>query len=160
MQDLNVKVLLVDDDDIDVRVVQRAFQRQRISNEITVARDGREAIEILRGSADHYPLMPPYLVLLDLNMPRMNGIEFLNELRADPRLHQTPVFVLTTSSDERDIDAAYGQHVAGYLLKSEAGRDFMNFMPLLDKYLVSIQFPCHADAAEPGLENEFAMCSC
>lgn len=141
MSNQPITILLIDDDDIDVRVVQRAFKAQHISNPMIVARNGEEGLEKLRGTADCPPLEQPLLVLLDLKMPRMNGLEFLAELREDPKLSQTIVFVLTTSNDEQDRAAAYDKHIAGYLLKSEAGKDLMNHIPMLENFLLTVQFP-------------------
>lgn len=150
MPNSQVTILLVDDDDVDVRVVRRAMERQRISNPIVVARDGLEGLARLRGEDGEPPLQGPILVLLDLNMPRMGGHEFLTELRADPRLARTLVFVLTTSDDDRDRAAAYDKHVAGYLVKSEAGRDLMNHVPLLERFLLSVEFPGDPDFDAPA----------
>lgn len=141
-----VTVLLVDDDDVDVRVVRRAFQKAGVTNEMVVARDGIEALERLRGTEDEPAIAKPVLVLLDLNMPRMTGLEFLQELRADPQLHHTIVFVLTTSDDQADRMAAYDKNVAGYLLKHEAGRDFLSHLAMLENFLVTVRFPTTASA--------------
>ena len=150
-----IKILLVDDDDVDVRIVKRALSRQKINNPLVVARDGLEALEALRGNDDTPPLEQPLLILLDLNMPRMGGLEFLTELRSDPKLAKSIVFVLTTSNDERDRHAAYSSNVAGYLLKSEAGRDLMNHFPLFERFLMSVQFP--GELGENGSHRE--LCS-
>lgn len=147
MIDEPITILLVDDDDVDVRVVKRALHKQCINNPMVVARDGVEALEVLRGEDGHPPLIQPLLILLDLNMPRMGGLEFLDELRNDPKLSKSIVFVLTTSNDERDRDAAYTKHVAGYLLKSEAGRDLMNHTPLLERFLLNVQFPTNSESS-------------
>ncbi|MEQ8211895.1 MAG: response regulator [Lacipirellulaceae bacterium] len=141
-----VTVLLVDDDDVDIRVVQRAFQKAGVANEMVIARDGIEALEQLRGTEEKPAIAGPVLVLLDLNMPRMTGLEFLQELRADAQLHHTIVFVLTTSDDQADRMAAYEQNVAGYLLKHEAGRDFLTHLAMLQKFLVTVRFPTTANA--------------
>lgn len=135
-----VTILLVEDDDIDARAVTRGFRGQNIGNPIVRARDGIEALEILRGAADE-KLDRPYVILLDLNLPRMNGIEFLGELRKDSDLHRSIVFVLTTSNDDRDKIAAYDKNVAGYILKSEAGTDFLDLAQMLDRYVITVQFP-------------------
>ena len=147
-----IKILLVDDDDVDVRVVKRALHKKCINNPMIVARDGVEALEMLRGTDEQPPLQQPLLVLLDLNMPRMGGLEFLEELRQDPRLSKTIVFVLTTSNDERDRDAAYSQNIAGYLLKAEAGRDLMNHIPLLERFLLSVQFPTNQESTRKHIK--------
>lgn len=131
-------ILLVDDDDIDVMTVQRAFERSRITNPLHVARNGLEGLEKLRDGAiaSHRRL-----ILLDLNMPRMNGIEFLRELRADPQLRTTSVVVLTTSDEERDKVEAYELGVAGYLLKPVTFTDFVELMATLHKYWTLVEMP-------------------
>ncbi|MFH1998663.1 MAG: response regulator [Planctomycetota bacterium] len=132
-----LNILLVDDDSVDVAALQRAFSKMKISNTITVANDGREALEILRSSA---PDMER-LVLLDLNLPRMSGIEFLKELRADPGLRSTIVFVLTTSKADEDKVAAYNQNVAGYIIKEQFGAEFFQVVRMLDQYWKVVEFP-------------------
>lgn len=141
MQEQTVNILLAEDDDIDARVVKRGLAKEEVDNPVFVARDGVEALEILRGEAGHEALEGPRLILLDLNMPRMGGIEFLEELRSDPELSNSIVFVLTTSDDERDRMAAYQQQVAGYLLKSDADDAAKSHFPMLKKYINAVQFP-------------------
>ena len=133
-----LNILLVEDDQVDVMNVKRAFDKNRIGNPLFVAEDGIRALEVLRSSE-----MPRErrIVLLDLNMPRMNGIEFLRELRADPELHMTPVVVLTTSDDERDKINAYNLNVAGYLLKPVTFSNFVEVMAALNKYWTLVEFP-------------------
>ena len=132
-----VSILLVEDDDIDAMGVERAFKKARIANPIVRAHDGVEALEALRNQR----MSSPYLILLDLNMPRMNGLEFLAEVRADPSLHKALIFVLTTSSSDEDIARAYQQHIAGYVVKSSLDQDFTQLLGLLDYYWRMIEFP-------------------
>ena len=94
MQTQPVQVLLVDDDDVDAEMVVRGFKNHRIANPVTVAENGTEALKILRGNG-HGPFAKPFLILLDLNMPGMNGFEFLEQLRDDSKLRDSVVFVLT-----------------------------------------------------------------
>ncbi len=115
-----VKVLLVDDDAMDVKAVTRAFAKQQLPNPITVAKDGQEALDILRGESGKPRLDPPMLILLDLQMPRMNGFEFLRALRADAKLKDTRVYVLTTSSHDVDRRQAWARDIAGYILKGDS----------------------------------------
>ncbi len=141
MVDQSVGILLVEDDEVDVMNVQRAFSKSHISNPLFVAGNGLEALALLRGEGQEKPSPLPKIVLLDINMPKMNGIEFLKELRADPELRHMSVFVLTTSNEERDRIAAYDQNVAGYILKPvEPGR-FMDAVKTLDVFWSLIELP-------------------
>ena len=133
-------LLLVEDDAIDAEAIQRAFRQHRIANPFVVVRDGVEALAALRGESE-VEVPHPYVVLLDVNMPRMNGIEFLDAIRADPALSRTIVFVLTTSDREEDKVAAYEHNVAGYILKSRAGEDFLEVVKLLRVYWRLVEFP-------------------
>ena len=135
-----VHLLLIEDDEVDAEAVQRGFRKQRISNPFTIVGNGVEALAKLRETgAGRLP--KPYMILLDINMPKMNGLEFLKELRADPELRRSVVFVLTTSNRDEDKVAAYDAHVAGYLLKSRAGEDFVNLINMLDAYWRIVEFP-------------------
>src|SRR5262245_51307704 len=98
----DVNFLIVDDDQVDVQAIQRGLQKQRIANPVHVARDGVEALQMLRGEGGVANVPRPYLILLDLHMPRMDGLQFLRELRKDPELTDSVVFVLTTSATEED----------------------------------------------------------
>lgn len=132
MKDNSVAILLVEDDEVDVMNVQRAFKKNRITNPLHVAGNGLEALDMLRG--EHAVKPRPRLILLDINMPKMNGIEFLEELRADPELRSMSVIVLTTSNEERDKVAAYRFNVAGYILKPVEFDSFMNTVATLNLY--------------------------
>lgn len=134
-------ILLVEDNNIDIKAVERAFRAKKISNPIRVAHNGLEALDILRGTNGAEKLHQPYVVLLDLNMPRMGGLEFLAEIRDDDVLKRSIVFVLTTSEDDRDKTAAYDKQVAGYLSKQDAGGDFLNVIELLHQFELSVHFP-------------------
>ena len=133
-----INILLIEDDQVDVMNVQRAFDRNRIANPLFVAPDGVEGLRMLR--AGEVP-RERRIILLDLNMPRMNGIEFLKELRSDPALSHTPVVVLTTSDDERDKINAYNLNVAGYLLKPVTFINFVEVMAALNKYWTLVELP-------------------
>ena len=138
MDDRQLNILLVEDDQVDVMNVQRAFSRNKIANPLQVAGNGVEALEKLRSG--EVPLHR-LLILLDLNMPRMNGIEFLRELRRDTELHHLPVVVLTTSDDERDRIEAYQLNVAGYIVKPVTFQNFCDAMTTLDKYWQLVEMP-------------------
>jgi len=126
-----LNILLVEDDELDVMNVQRAFKKNNVVNPLYTAGNGIEALEVLRG--DKMP-KDRRLILLDLNMPRMGGIEFLKEVRADPELRNTTVVVLTTSDEERDKVKAYDLNVAGYILKPVTLAAFVEIMAALNKY--------------------------
>ncbi len=134
MKGNEVHVLLVEDDEVDVMNVQRAFRKNRVSNPLHVAGDGLEALAMLRGEGRPALDPMPRICLLDINMPRMNGLEFLREIRADPRLRRMSVIVLTTSDAERDLVAAYDLQVAGYILKPVRMADFMAAVAALDLF--------------------------
>ena len=133
-----LNILLVEDDQVDIMNVKRAFDKNRITNPLYVAANGLDALEMLRTNA-----VPAdrRLILLDLNMPKMSGIEFLRELRADAALSSTPVVVLTTSNDERDKIDAYNLNVAGYLLKPVTFINFVEVMAALNKYWTLVELP-------------------
>lgn len=139
--DKTVKILLVEDDEVDAEGIERSFRKAKIANPVIRARDGVEALERLRGSSEEPPLAQPFLVLLDLNMPRMDGLTFLDNIRKDPAIQNAIVFVLTTSSAEKDKFAAYKSFVAGYIVKSRAGVDFVELIGLLDHYWRVVEFP-------------------
>jgi CheY-like chemotaxis protein len=133
-----LNILLVEDDEVDVMNVRRAFKKNNIANPLFVAGDGEDALARLRSG--EIPV-ERRIVLLDLNMPRMNGIEFLRALRSDPQLSRTTVVVLTTSNDERDKIDAYDLNVAGYLLKPVTFGNFCEVMATLNKYWTLVEMP-------------------
>ena len=138
---LMVNLLLVDDDEVDIQGMKRAFAKSRIGNPITVARDGIEALEFLRGENGRPKLAKPHLILLDLNMPRMIGLEFLQAIRADEDLKNSIVFMITTSKAEEDRARAYDQHVAGYIVKQDPANTFMQAVALMEHYWKIVEFP-------------------
>ncbi len=137
----DVNILLVEDDLVDVTAVKRALRELKIANSLTCASDGIEALEILRGQNGRERMAHPCLILLDLNMPRMGGLEFLDQVREDPDLRRSVVFVMTTSADEEDRFRAYDRQVAGYMLKHSPARTFLDAMSMLDHYWRVIEFP-------------------
>ncbi len=143
MQHRMINILLIEDDQVDVMNVQRAFRKGNITNPLYIAGNGLEALAMLRGTENSQPVVPTErrLILLDLNMPKMNGIEFLQALRADPDLKQTPVVVLTTSNEEKDRVSAYNLNVAGYLLKPVTFGTFVELMAALNHYWALCEMP-------------------
>jgi len=130
-----VNILVVEDDAIDVKALLTAFKKLRIANPVTVVKDGIEAWVALQA------LPRPYLIILDINMPRMNGIEFLEKIRASEAFHDSIVFVLTTSTDDKDKFEAYNLNVAGYMLKSDMGVSFIRAIEMVEQYWKVIEFP-------------------
>lgn len=135
--DRALHILLVEDDEVDVMKVKRALKRNGLDHPVYVAGDGQQALYLLRQQDDSgLPVIPQQrrIVFLDLNMPKMGGIEFLETLRADPLLCNIPVVVMTTSDDDQDLVSAYDFHVAGYILKSVPFTDFVEALAILDQY--------------------------
>jgi len=139
-QPTSVPILLIDDDQVDVMAMQRAFREHSHRHPITIARDGIEALEILRGEG-RVRMSLPCIIVLDMNMPRMNGLEFLDALRADPLLRRTIVFVVTTSSSEDDRQAAYAHCIAGYITKTRAGISLAPLVELITQYAEVVDLP-------------------
>lgn len=125
-----VNILLVEDDEVDVMNVKRAFSKNNIKNELFVAGNGVEALDMLRNSI--VPL--PRIIILDINMPKMNGIEFLKELREDESLKNISVFVMTTSNEDSDKINAYNLNVAGYILKPLSFEKFISSVATLKDF--------------------------
>jgi CheY-like chemotaxis protein len=137
-------ILLVEDDELDVMNVQRAFKKNNIANPLYIAGNGLEALDMLRGKPNAAGVVMPRerrIILLDLNMPKMGGIEFLRELRADPELRAITVIVLTTSDEDRDKVDAYNLNVAGYILKPVTLSAFVEIMATLNKYWTVSELP-------------------
>jgi CheY-like chemotaxis protein len=141
MSGSELNILLVEDDDGDAKAMQRAFRRAEIAYPMRRAVDGVEALEILRGENGREKLKQPYLLLVDINMPRMNGIQFLQAVRADPELRRAVAFVLTTSKREEDKVAAYDLNIAGYIFKQGAGEDVSELVNLIDCYWRIVEMP-------------------
>jgi CheY-like chemotaxis protein len=130
-----VTIFLVEDDEVDVKALRWAFDKLKIANPLIVARDGVEAWSML-------PTLPrPYLIITDINMPRMNGIELLRKIRESADYRDSIVFVLTTSNDEQDKIDAYDLNVAGYMLKSDMGTSFTRAIALIENYWKVVEFP-------------------
>jgi CheY-like chemotaxis protein len=136
-----LNILLVEDDDGDAKALQRAFQKAKIANKIVRAADGLEALDMLKGTNGREKMLSPYILLVDLNMPRMNGIQLVQALRKENDLRHCIVFILTTSKRDQDKAAAYDLNVAGYIVKATAGQDFLNLVSLVDCYWRIVEMP-------------------
>jgi two-component system, chemotaxis family, response regulator Rcp1 len=130
-----VHILLVEDNPQDVEITRRALEKGQVKNRLTVARDGQEALDILEAIKSDDP---PALILLDLNMPRLNGIEVLQVIKSDPNLRRIPVIVLTTSTREEDIVRAYDLGVNTFISKPVRFEDFMRVVMTIQEYWILI----------------------
>ncbi|NKI99080.1 response regulator [Novosphingobium sp. SG707] len=135
-----VNILVVDDDDVAAETVRRSLSKVGGHFHVVEAGDGQEGLDILRGRSDKR-LHRPYITLLDLNMPRMNGFEFLEAVRGDPTLASSVIFVLSTSDSDADRTRAYKDQVAGYMLKSAIGPQMVRLTALLHDYAQSVRLP-------------------
>lgn len=136
-----ISILLVEDDEVDVMNVKRAFKKNNITNPLFVAGNGVEALEMLRGEGEQELVPRPRIILLDLNMPKMGGIEFLTAMRQDEDLKSITVFVMTTSNEDRDKVEAYKLNVADYIVKPLSMESFISAVSILNNYWQLIEFP-------------------
>jgi CheY-like chemotaxis protein len=140
----NVPILLVEDDQVDVMTVQRAFKRNNILDPLFVVGNGKEAVDFLRHQgqyADPEKYPRPGIILLDLNMPVMNGIEFLKVIKVDESLRKIPVIVLTTSKEENDRVESFNLSVAGYIIKPVEFEKFVEAVRVLNLYWTLSELP-------------------
>ena len=135
--DDNAGILLVEDDRVDVMTVQRALSRYKISNPLYVARTAVDALQMLRGDGVDKIDPPPALILLDLNLPRMSGVEFLRELREDADLRDLAVIVLTSSNEPNDRAAAFRYEVEDYIVKPHSFDEFALAIRTVISYALS-----------------------
>ena len=135
-QDLK-PILLVEDDTIDAMAVKKAFEYLHIRNKLAVVTNGEEALEYLKDKNN----AKPQIILLDLNMPRMNGIEFMKIAKADDRMKRIPVVILTTSKAEQDRVITFGLGAAGYIMKPVDHGDFIKMMDKIHQYWEMTLFP-------------------
>lgn len=136
-----IQVLLVEDDDVDAKGIERAFRRSQIGNPIHRAEDGLKALSMLKGENGYEKICSPFVALVDLNLPGISGIEFIQRLRNDEALKHAIVFVITTSKLDNDKIAAYNLNVAGYILKDDMHSDYSRQIELLQYYWRVNEFP-------------------
>ncbi len=127
----NKPILLVEDDLIDQLTVKRALKELNISNPLLLAENGEEALDLLEDKQEEEL---PYLILLDINMPRMSGIELLEIIKQKERYKPIPVIILTTSKDEQDLKRSYEHSIAGYMLKPIKYKDYMELIRVIHNY--------------------------
>lgn len=130
-------VLLAEDDIVDAMTVERALGDLEISNQLIHKINGEEALEYLRSDSNEKPCV----ILMDLNMPKMNGLEFLRLIKADETLKEIPIIVLTTSNEEQDIDESFKLGAAGYMVKPVDYKEFLEKIRVIDSYCTLIELP-------------------
>ncbi len=133
-----LEILIVEDNPADLRLTVEAFKDAKMLNNINVAKDGVEAMAFLRNEGDYRDAPRPDLILLDLNMPRKDGREVLQEIKSDPELKRIPVVVLTTSADDKDILSAYDAFVNAYVTKPVDLDQFMKIVKAIDDFWLSV----------------------
>jgi len=136
MQNLR-PILLVEDDDVDAMTVKRTFDELKVANQLVRRVSGEEGLAYLRNGDNRKPC----IILLDLNMPKMNGIEFLKIVKADEVLRKIPVIVLTTSKDEQDILESFKLSVAGYIVRSVDHKKFVDTVRTINLYWTLSELP-------------------
>lgn len=128
-------VLLLEDDHIDQKAVKMAFEKLMIQNKLIILENGEEGLKYLKGGER------PCLIILDLNMPRMNGLEFLDVVKKDPHLKSIPIIVFTTSREEEEKIKAYDRHVVGYIVKPPDHKKFADIFRTIDIYWTISEAP-------------------
>jgi CheY-like chemotaxis protein len=147
-----IKILLVEDQPADVRLTEEVLKQGKVANELYVAEDGEKAMDFLRREGEYQDVPRPDLVILDLNLPRMDGKEVLQAIKGDPALLKIPVLMLTTSGAERDILDAYKHHVNAYITKPIDLDEFVGVVSSIEQFWLSIvRLP---DGLDQGGESE------
>ena len=149
MSSTRVEILLVEDNPNDVELALHAFEHNHFANRIEVARDGQEALDYLMGGNGREPAIPPKLILLDLKLPKVDGLQVLRHIRADPGLRHQPVVILTSSREERDIVESYDLGVNSYIVKPVDFDKFVETVQTLGMYWLLLNEPPSA-VAVPG----------
>jgi CheY-like chemotaxis protein len=133
-----VDVLLVEDDQGDVLMTREAFEYYKIRNTLHVVTDGEQALQFVRRTGDYADAPRPGLIMLDLNLPRRDGLEVLAELKADPELRVIPVVILTTSQAEEDILRSYSLHANAYVTKPVDFERFIDVIRQIDSFFITV----------------------
>ena len=134
----SVHVLLVEDDPGDVLMTKEAFEHYKLKNVLHVVTDGEQALQFLRRTGGYADAPRPGLILLDLNLPRLDGLEVLAELKADPVLKVIPVVILTTSQAQQDVLRSYALHANAYVSKPVDFETFMEVIRQIDNFFVTV----------------------
>lgn len=129
-----MNILMVEDNDIEFDILRRGLQKIDAKSNLVRARDGLEALEILSTGSANSALIHPFVILLDINMPRMNGHEFLATLREDPQISDSRVIIFTTSDNPRDVVRAYGRNAVGYVIKPDSSQALQKALKTILEY--------------------------
>ncbi|MFC4426654.1 response regulator [Deinococcus navajonensis] len=141
----HIEILLVEDNEPDVLLTLEAFEDASVPNHMHVARDGVEALRFLRREGEYADAPRPDVILMDINMPRKNGLEVLEEIKADPELRSIPVVMLTTSQADDDVRNSYQRHASGYVVKPVGFENFQSAMRAFENFwLTFVRFPPRA----------------
>ena len=133
-----IEILMVEDNPADVRLTREAFKDAKVLNKMSVVGDGEAALAFLRRQGRYADAPRPDLILLDLNLPKKDGREVLEEIKSDPDLRRIPVVVLTTSEDQRDVLKAYDMHVNAYITKPVNLDQFMKIVEAVENFWLSV----------------------
>ena len=133
-----VEILLVEDNDVDIELTREALRESKLSNHLNVVEDGEEALKYLKGEAPFHNFPKPDLILLDLNLPNMDGREVLAEIKKDENLRRIPVVVLTVSKDEQDILSVYNLHANCYITKPVDFEQFTSIVKSIENFWFTI----------------------
>lgn len=133
-----VHILLVEDNEGDILLIEEAFEKARLVNNITVVRNGEAAIQFLLKEGDYFNVKPPDLIILDVNLPRKNGHEVLEFIKTSDDLKQIPVIMLTTSSSDKDIERSYEKHANCYITKPVNVDDFMKAVMSIENFWINL----------------------
>ena len=139
-----VKILLIEDSDGDILLITQALKKAQVTNGVTVIKDGDKALQFLRKEGHYQDVETPDLILLDINLPRVDGIEVLAEIKNDPLLMSIPVVMLTTSESEKDVINSYNNHANCYIVKPVNFQKFIDVVLLIKEFWISIvKLPKH-----------------
>lgn len=142
MTQATVEILLVEDSEPDILLTQEAFEDASVRNRLHVARDGEEALSFLKRQGRFASAPRPDVILMDINMPRKNGLEVLGEIKASPEFSNIPVLMLTTSQAEEDVQQAYARHANGYVVKPVGFENFLNAIRAFEQFwLTFVRLP-------------------
>jgi CheY-like chemotaxis protein len=133
-----IRILLIEDDEVEVEHIVRSFRQRHFTSPVICVNEASAALKMLRGQDNQPPLPRPYVILLDLHLPGISGLEFLQSLRQDPQLKSSTVFLLTTSASEQEVRKAYSLGVAGFILKDKAGEYYQHLIQMLECYLMLV----------------------